>query len=717
MRWNLSSKGKDSDITSSLSNCEERIPSQGDIVIVGGGLAGLSAALYVTQMDPSRQVTILDAEPLKTEKTNVASFAAAGMLAPQSERLTAGPLLDICLESRKMYPEFIDLVQNLASTSKEKGEPYRFSDNNDWSVGYMACGGFLAPAFAGDAVATWAPPESTSSVSPQWLDETQIRQFEPHLSPKVIGGWWFPEDASVDARRLTQSLRASCAASGVKIRHSCKVTSLDLQGGKCQGLWLTDTNTSGSKTMYMSANQVMLANGAWMRHLLPVPLESHKGQSLSLKMPNQSSNSPPLLSRVLFGQDSYICPKEDGRIIVGATVEAGSWDAKVTPAGLLHILDHALELVPALADLELEETWVGLRPTTPDRAPILGNVDQWENLYLAGGYWRNGVLLAPKTGYLMAKLLTQPTELTEQEHQYLQAFEWNRFSDSTTSSHQMRYAASLNPVHRQVLADSSSVELGSHTSARVSRKERQADLSFLEDPEDDAGLQLAAQMGRQDAEAFAMGVDDIDQYENDDDIVTSATTPLEEASDTLDALTVGGIETEGSNGAATIHEDLEDSSSSEADDTDSNLQGIYANIQKNKDAVGLHLDANVEEDTRPDPGFRIYYHPPGSEEEIEVPPYTQPAEFFEQLKEKENSAIGSNGTVEKSLPAPINGVSGGTDDYGETTFDGYQDIMSANSRKSREEELHAMREARRQNRLGETEEGGVDESKIGASGM
>ena len=91
-----------------------------------------------------------------------------------------------------------------------------------------------------------------------------------------------------------------------------------------------------------------------MRNLLPVPIEPHKGQSMALRMP---MDRPPILRRVLFAQDSYIVPKADGRIVIGATVEAGSYDPNVTPAGLMHILTHALRMVPGLKDLPIED-WI-----------------------------------------------------------------------------------------------------------------------------------------------------------------------------------------------------------------------------------------------------------------------------------------------------------------------------------------------------------------------
>ena len=228
-----------------------------DVVIIGSGLAGLSAALHIATTT-SRHVTILDREDPQAQKikTTAGSFAAAGMLAPQSERLPIGPLLDLCLESRDMYGEFVEGVEEWARNCGREGERYLWKDgktdddgrqdgygatttsntsgghNNlePWEVGFTAAGGFLAPAFAGDAVATWAPPSQSGTA--RWLDAVQVRELEPQLHKDVVGGWWFPEDASVDARRLTCSLRAACVGAGVQFMcgKECEATSLDLSG-------------------------------------------------------------------------------------------------------------------------------------------------------------------------------------------------------------------------------------------------------------------------------------------------------------------------------------------------------------------------------------------------------------------------------------------------------------------------------------------------------
>ena len=634
-----------------------------DVVIVGGGLAGLSAALYLSQIDPERQITILDKHD-GSKKTSIATFAAAGMLAPQSERLPKGDYLDLCTESKKMFPGFADLVECMAQEAGEEGRDYLGDDEQDgsglepWNIGYVASGGFLAPAFAGDSVATWAPPEDSKGTA-TWLDATQVRELEPNLNPNVVGGWWFPEDASVDARRLARSLRAGCVGAGVQILSgpNYEVSSLDLENGVCNGLWLKTGK-------YISTKTILVANGAWMRNLLPVPIEAHKGQSLSLRMPK---DRPPLLRRVLFGQDSYIVPKADGRIVIGATVEAGNFDPKVTPAGIMHILSYALEIIPGLADLPLEETWAGLRPTTPDKGPILGETP-WSNLYLAGGYWRNGVLLAPKTGELMASLIAgQP--LNEQDKHFLKAFSWDRFTSEeggAVMAANARYAASMYPVHSRKsgtgVAAAVGTELGSYSTAVSAKEERKRDRENMFGDIDDSfnAFELAASMGKQDGSAFSFGED------------TPVSTTKKESYKEENVL-----EEENSPRSEDIQSALEEEQS--------DLQTIYQSIRENKSKQELRLD-DKKDDDQPDPGFRIY-HIDENGDHHEVPPYTPPREFLESIKAR---------TKDESTPRESSESSIIVEATNEETFDGYSSILKAAAQD--DDIRNTMREARIKNR-------------------
>jgi len=786
------------------------------VVIIGGGLAGLSTALYLTQIDPERRITIIDRNPDDTtaDAGNMASMAAAGMLAPHSERLPKGDYLDLCLASKRMYADFVALVEGMAHDSGPEGHKYLYNDDSElepWNIGYVASGGFLAPAFAGDNVATWAPPEDNDDDDDNdndndndnddgsgrkrrkkkrkkktptaiWLDSTQARELEPHLHPNVVGGWWFPEDASVDARRLTCCLKAACVGAGVEFLCGPlnEVTSLDLQDGICKGLML------GSQSgRYVSAKSVLVANGAWMRNLLPVPLEPHKGQSLSLRMPK---DRPPILRRVLFGGDSYIVPKADGRIVIGATVEAGSFDSNVTPAGIMHVLSHALQLVPGLADLPIEETWAGLRPTTPDKGPILGETP-WENLFMAGGYWRNGVLLAPKTGHLLATLIAENNNnnnnnndddddismLSEEDQTMLDAFAWDRFTSpegGKKMAANSRYAASMYPVHRRRtgtgVAAAVGTELGSYSTARSAGEERRMDRKSLFGDDDDGGysdaetddlFEKAALMGKEDADVFeGFGGDNIkvdnkssplasasetaDDDENDDDdegenlnfyyseqeealrsreieeaderqilqVVDSS--PDESSSTTSTTEETIPYDGSGSGDAFTVGSAANNNDDDEAEGFDG-LESIYQSIRDNKSKQDVDLpDQNIV-DERPDPGFRISHVDKKTGETRIIPPYTQPAAFFQELEEEAKATQASESIAattdraeedrktNNTTPRNTNNVaegSGSNTNYDETTYDGYQEIFKANASDDRQDELNKMREARLKNR-------------------
>ncbi len=699
-----------------------------DVVIIGAGLAGLSTALYLTQIDPERRITILDKNEDVADQTaeaaNQASMAAAGMLAPNSERLPKGDYRDLCMESKRMYSDFVSLVESMAQESGPDGHKYLLKDDKSslepWNIGYVASGGFLAPAFAGDSVATWAPPEDEDeptegkkkkkTPSAFWLDATQARELEPHLHPDVVGGWWFPEDASVDARRLACSLKAACIGAGVEFLCGARneATSLDLQDGTCRGVWL-----GSEQSRYLKAKAILVANGAWMRNLLPVPLEPHKGQSLSLRMP---SDRPPILRRVLFGGDSYIVPKADGRIVVGATVEAGSFDGAVTPAGIMHVLQHALQLVPGLANLPIEETWAGLRPTTPDKGPLLGETP-WENLFLAGGYWRNGVLLAPKTGHLLATLIASNGNenygISEEDEAMLEAFAWDRFTSEEGGKRMAansRYAASMYPVHKRKsgtgIAASVGTELGSYSTARSAGEERSMDRKSLfgsdDDSSDDAEdlFEKAAMMGKEDAGVFEGFGDDnkattrsnssTKQIKSDQENLKFYFPKQEEAlrsqqpgkqdveesnvmevvdsspDDTASSLATDGqtettIPYDGSADAITVgssssNDEENNESADDASPPSDGLEIIYSSIRANKAKQDVDLpDQDNIKDDRPDPGFRIS-HVDKNGKSREIPPYTQPAVFFASIeKEQESSeakAYASSDTpVENNAPA------------------------------------------------------------------
>ena len=367
---------------------------QADVIIVGGGTMGLAIALELHQR--GIQVSILS-----KDFAAAAGHAAAGMLAPNAEHLPAGPMSDLCQRSLALYPTWTSKLEDL--TGKDSG--------------YWPCG-ILSPQL------------SVSAAFPIGADA--IHGYQSDLSPNVTGGYFYPEDAQVDNRSLLQALRAAVQDAGIDIQTGITVEGFIQRGGK-----VVSVQTSAGERQ---AAHYVLATGAWSGELLPVPVNPIKGQMIGVRVPARQGQTQPL-RRVLYGEKVYIVPRRDGRIVLGATVEDVEFTPHNTPAGITQLLNAAIELYPRIADFSVEECWWGFRPSTPDELPILG-AGPCDNLTLATGHYRNGVLLAPIT----AKLIAEHLEGTPDS--LLDAFSYRRFqspSDRLLASPPAPFPPSLSP--------------------------------------------------------------------------------------------------------------------------------------------------------------------------------------------------------------------------------------------------------------------------------
>ena len=370
-----------------------RSNTRSDVLVVGGGVIGLAIALELRLRGAT--VTVL------TRNFNeAASHAAAGMLAPQAEKLPPGAMLELCLRSRSLYPDWTQKLETLT------GLP----------TGYWSCG-ILAPVYESELNANVSGSTTANLISDtqpptsaHWLDRVTLQQHQPGLSEEVMGGWWYPDDAQVDNRLLTKVLRVAVCDVGVAWRESIAVQKILQRGDRVIGVQTTDGT--------FQAAHYVLATGAWSQDLLPIPVQPRKGQMLSVQVP---AGATPALQSVLFGSEIYIVPRQDGRIVIGATSEAVGFTPENTPEGVEALLERATRLYPALRSLPLQEVWWGFRPATPDELPLLG-ASPYDNLTLATGHYRNGILLAPVTAQLLAdRILHQQSDLL------LDAFHWSRF--------------------------------------------------------------------------------------------------------------------------------------------------------------------------------------------------------------------------------------------------------------------------------------------------
>ena len=357
--------------------------SSTDILIIGGGIIGLSLAVELKLRGASVAVLTVDA---KQPTAN----AAAGMLAPQAERIPPSPMLDLCLQSRALYAGWVERLEEMTGLK----------------TGYWRSG-ILAPVYHVDD----REKSCLSNLNAEWFDGNTIREHQLGLGEEVIGGWWYPDDAQVDNRALFRTLQFATKELKIEIIQGC-ATEIIRQGNRVFGI-----ETTAEK---LQANRYVLATGAWSEKLLDIPVYPRKGQMLSVCVPESYEVTQPLQT-VLFGTEIYIVPRQDGRIIIGATSENVDFTPGNTAAGINSLLTGAIKLYPELQNYPILEFWWGFRPATADELPILG-ASAWENLTLATGHYRNGILLAPVTAKLLADLMENG-----KSDPLLAAFDYSRF--------------------------------------------------------------------------------------------------------------------------------------------------------------------------------------------------------------------------------------------------------------------------------------------------
>jgi glycine oxidase len=361
-----------------------------DLAVIGGGAVGLAVAWQACRHGMT--VTVLE----RGEPGGGSSGVAAGMLAPVTEaRFGEHELLALNRESARRWPGFA------ADLARASGR----------DPGYRRTGTLLVAA-DGDAAESLGRElayRESLRLPVERLLPSAARELEPALAPTLRGAMHAPEDHAVDPRELVGALVAAVRGAGGEVWTGCEVSSLELDAGG-----MARVRLAGGE--HLTAARAVIAAGCWSGSIdgLPpdarVPIRPVKGQILRLRDPA----GPGLLERVLRTGDVYIVPRGDGRYALGATVEERGFDTTVTAGAVHDLLRDAAEVLPGISELELEEASAGLRPGTPDNAPIIGP-GAVEGLHWATGHYRNGILLAPITADLVVGALAgePPSELAQ----------------------------------------------------------------------------------------------------------------------------------------------------------------------------------------------------------------------------------------------------------------------------------------------------------------
>jgi glycine oxidase len=347
----------------------------GDVIIVGAGLIGLSIAFELAERGAS--VRVYDrAQPARS-----ASWAGAGMLAPYTERITDEALLALCASSLDEYPAFLRRVRDASGIDAR-----------------LRLDGVVYAAFEDqglDALRRHAKDLVARGVACETLDRAGALAAEPWLGASVVGALLKHGEGHVDNRRLGRALVAACEARGVRVEQSFTIE-VECDSRRVLGL-RTDRGFNGARA-------VVNACGAWAAQLRGAPrscvppIEPVKGQMIALNVPDG------FVRRATWLPGAYLVPRDDGRLLIGATVEASGFDERVTAAGIHELLHAALVAAPALSTFTMTESWAGLRPGTPDGLPLMG-MTPLAGFFLATGHYRNGILLAPATARIIADVI------------------------------------------------------------------------------------------------------------------------------------------------------------------------------------------------------------------------------------------------------------------------------------------------------------------------
>jgi glycine oxidase len=342
-----------------------------DVVIIGGGVIGLTIARALAKQGAG-DITVLE----KNQFGREASWAAGGILAPQVEADASDDFFRLACRSRDMYRDFA------ADLQAESGIDVELDPT-----------GTLFVAFTEAEEAEFRSRyhwQQSEGLAVEWLKGDEVRRIEPAISPNARCALRFPNDFQVDNRRLIEALIVANRQLGVHLIDNCETGNLQITAGKVGGV----VTASG----FMGAGKVLIAAGAWSSLINSAelaPVEPVRGQMLCFA-------APGFARHVIYSSRGYLIPRHDGRLLAGSTTERVGFDQRVTDDGIETIRSMALQIAPALASRPLTDSWAGLRPRASDGLPVLGAAQDVKGLFYATGHYRNGILLAPITGKLMA---------------------------------------------------------------------------------------------------------------------------------------------------------------------------------------------------------------------------------------------------------------------------------------------------------------------------
>jgi glycine oxidase len=346
-------------------------------IVIGGGIIGCSVAWRLAAEGVT--TTVLERGRVGQE----ASWAAAGMIAPQAEAEGPGPFFDFCMKARDAFDAIVDRLVRDGGIDPEYDRA-----------------GILYVALDADERAQLerrARWQRSVGATLEELSGAEARRVEPMLSPETVYAIHMPTNRRTDNRKLTQAYAAAARKAGAEFVEGARVEGLALRGDRAIGVLMDGGST-------LEADVVVNAAGAWageIRGLEADRMKLHpvRGQIVCFEV------APGTIGPALFSLRGYVVPRRDGRLLAGSTMEEAGYNKTVTLAGLDKIARGATAIVPALGAAAFREAWAGLRPATRDLLPVLGFSPSVSNVLWAAGHFRSGILLSAITGEIVADLV------------------------------------------------------------------------------------------------------------------------------------------------------------------------------------------------------------------------------------------------------------------------------------------------------------------------
>jgi glycine oxidase len=349
------------------------------VLVIGAGIIGNAIAWRLARAGVD--VTLVERGRAGQE----ASWAAAGMIAPQAEAEGDGPFLRFCVEGKKTFEALLPelLAESGIDPEYDKGSGVLYVALNEKDRAELA------------ARAAW---QRAAGLRVEEISGDEARAITPALSPQTIYALHFPHENRLENRQLTQAFLVAALKRGAKLLEDSRVEAIETRGGKFSGLRL-----QGGELL--EGDAAVNAAGSWASMIRGtegdnVRLHPVRGQIVCFQA------RPNLVGPAIFSLRGYAVPRRDGRVLAGSTREMARYSKDVTLEGMESIVHAARDMLPALAGMRFREAWAGLRPATTDFLPVLGPSPTVPGLFYATGHFRSGILLAAITGRLLAGIVT-----------------------------------------------------------------------------------------------------------------------------------------------------------------------------------------------------------------------------------------------------------------------------------------------------------------------